>query len=312
MSGIRRNGRQQRVTSASAPYNRNKRNNNNNNNITTNRLYVGNLSYDTTWQELKDYFKNQDIGKVIRADIIEDHNGRSRGCGIIEFDNSASAQEAINLLNNTDLNGRTIFVREDRESNNNRVTNNDNDVQQGKLGVSRFVYVGNLSYEVKWQDLKDHMKSAGEVIHADVLEEGNSGRSKGCGVVEFASIEDANRAIQQLNNTELKGRLIFVREDREREGVTSHVSEAEGCRLYVGNLAWDVRWQDLKDHFKPIGKVIRADVMMEGRGDRSKGWGIVEYSSPEEAQQAIEQLNDTQLHDRPIHVREDREAGGKR
>jgi RNA recognition motif-containing protein len=45
-----------------------------------------------------------------------------------------------------------------------------------------------------------------------------------------------------------------------------------GCRIYVGNLSWDVKWQDLKDFFKPCGTVVRADVMEEP-GGRSKGCG---------------------------------------
>uniref|UniRef100_A0A0G4HA21 RRM domain-containing protein n=1 Tax=Chromera velia CCMP2878 TaxID=1169474 RepID=A0A0G4HA21_9ALVE len=76
------------------------------------------------------------------------------------------------------------------------------------------VYVGNLSWGVKWQDLKDHMGKAGKVQHADVFEDA-SGKSKGCGIVEYASPEGAQAAIESLNDSELFGRMIFVREDRE-------------------------------------------------------------------------------------------------
>ena len=76
------------------------------------------------------------------------------------------------------------------------------------------VYVGNLAYETSWQGLKDHFRQAGEVLHADVLHE-PSGRSKGCGLVSFASAAEAAHAIATLSETELDGRAIFVREDRE-------------------------------------------------------------------------------------------------
>ena len=52
------------------------------------------------------------------------------------------------------------------------------------------------------------------MLHADVLH-GPDGRSKGCGLVEYSAPEEAQRAIQELNDTELMGRMIFVREDRE-------------------------------------------------------------------------------------------------
>ena len=79
---------------------------------------------------------------------------------------------------------------------------------------SKRVYVGNLSWEVEWQDLKDHMRDAGEVVHADVLKY-QDGRSSGGGIVEYATVAAAKKAIRELTDTELDGRPIFVREDRE-------------------------------------------------------------------------------------------------
>merc|ERR1712137_843935 len=79
------------------------------------------------------------------------------------------------------------------------------------------VYVGNIAWETTWQDLKDHMKSVGHVEYASIFQNGNL--SKGCGVVEFSSPDGAKRAIEELNDTKIKGsdRLIFVREDREHD-----------------------------------------------------------------------------------------------
>ena len=57
------------------------------------------------------------------------------------------------------------------------------------------LYVGNLSWDVSWQDLKDHFKAAGNVVHADVMTEAATGRSKGCGLVTFGNEEDAANAI---------------------------------------------------------------------------------------------------------------------
>jgi RNA recognition motif-containing protein len=135
--------------------------------------------------------------------------------------------------------------------------------------AGRRVYVGNLSWSVQSQDLTTHMAAAGTVLHARVL--GSSGRSKGCGVVEFATEDDAQRAIEMLHDTELDGRKIFVREDREAKPVVAAVPaarhESRGPstdavttkRVYVGNLSWTVKWQSLKDHMKVAGTVIHAD-----------------------------------------------------
>ena len=82
------------------------------------------------------------------------------------------------------------------------------------IRVARRVFVGNLSWSTSWQDLKDHFRQAGNVIHASIMEE-RPGRSKGCGIVEFESPEEAVAAIESLNDSELDGRPIQVREDRE-------------------------------------------------------------------------------------------------
>lgn len=46
-------------------------------------------------------------------------------------------------------------------------------------------------------------------------------------------------------------------------------TQATGNRIYVGNLAWTVEWQELKDHMRTVGKVVHADVLQDGDG-RSK------------------------------------------
>eukprot|EP00747_Dinoflagellata_sp_TGD_P167303 gnl/TRDRNA2_/TRDRNA2_191452_c0_seq1.p1 gnl/TRDRNA2_/TRDRNA2_191452_c0~~gnl/TRDRNA2_/TRDRNA2_191452_c0_seq1.p1 ORF type:complete len:334 (+),score=66.27 gnl/TRDRNA2_/TRDRNA2_191452_c0_seq1:58-1059(+) len=166
------------------------------------------------------------------------------------------------------------------------------------------VYIGNLSWETTWQDLKDHMRSIGEVARVDVFTDAD-GRSKGCGIVAYRSADDAQRAIEELQDTDFMGRRLFLREDRETGPSTS-----QSCRVYVGNLAWGATWKELKDHFKKIGEVVRADVMCEGNveGGRSKGYGIVEFRTPEEVAKAIETMEDTEILGRKIFVREDRES----
>jgi RNA recognition motif-containing protein len=76
------------------------------------------------------------------------------------------------------------------------------------------VYVSNLAWRTTWRGLKDHMRSAGEVTYADVYLDKETRRSRGCGVVEYEDEASAQRAIRELNETTLDGRLIYVREDR--------------------------------------------------------------------------------------------------
>ena len=83
-------------------------------------------------------------------------------------------------------------------------------------------------------------------------------------------------------------------------------------KLYVGNLSYSVRDDDLQQHFSAFGTVQSAKVMMERDTGRSKGFGFVEMGSDAEAQAAITGLNGKQTDGRSLTVNEakPREAGG--
>ncbi len=77
------------------------------------KLYVGNLSYETTEDELQKLFV--EVGPVVSAALITDRSsGRSKGFGFVEMETEQAAQEAIERLNNYELNQRTITVSEAR------------------------------------------------------------------------------------------------------------------------------------------------------------------------------------------------------
>ena len=77
------------------------------------KLYVGNLSYDTSEDELRKLFV--DVGPVVSATIITDRSsGRSKGFGFVEMETEQHAREAIDRLDNYSLNDRTIKVSEAR------------------------------------------------------------------------------------------------------------------------------------------------------------------------------------------------------
>ena len=125
-----------------------------------------------------------------------------------------------------------------------------------KSNPCRTIFCGNLSYETTWQTLKDHMRQAGEVTRADVLMDRVTGRSKGCGIVEYEDAADARKALRELHESQLDGRQIFLREDREEASdgrdappsldrplsATRLGRESRGVvsttRVYVGNLGW--------------------------------------------------------------------------
>merc|ERR1712238_292982 len=139
---------------------------------------------------------------------------------------------AVRELQNSELNGRPIFVREDRESggnnrgrgnrgnnnfggNNNRGGRRDNNNRGGEGASSGSqLFVGNLSYDTTWRELKDHFRQCGDVERTEVMETPD-GRRKGFGTVRFTSDKDAQTAIDKLNSVELQGRALEVRIDHK-------------------------------------------------------------------------------------------------
>ena len=70
-------------------------------------------------------------------------------------------------------------------------------------------------------------------------------------------------------------------------------------KVYCGNLAWSVTDDELKNHMSSAGKIIFSKVIREPSG-YSRGWGIVEYETPEEAEKAVLKINLTEFRERNI------------
>ena len=80
------------------------------------------------------------------------------------------------------------------------------------------IYVGNLSYEVTEEELKEAFESFGQIESVRIIKENYSGRSKGFGFVEMPNNANAQSAIDALNDKELKGRTLKVNAARPRTG----------------------------------------------------------------------------------------------
>jgi len=79
------------------------------------------------------------------------------------------------------------------------------------------LFVGGLSWGITWQELKDIFSEAGEVVFARVITDRETGKSRGFGFVEFASVEDAKKAKEEFDGAEIDGRTVKVDFAEERE-----------------------------------------------------------------------------------------------
>ena len=84
--------------------------------------------------------------------------------------------------------------------------------------MSMKLYVGNLAFQTSAEDLQEMFAAVGTVESANVIEDRDTGRSRGFGFVEMATKEEGEAAIAQLNGKEVGGRSLTVNEAKPREG----------------------------------------------------------------------------------------------
>jgi RNA recognition motif-containing protein len=95
--------------------------------------------------------------------------------------------------------------------------------------MSTKLYVGNLAFQTTSQELQELFAQVGTVESASVVEDRDTGRSRGFGFVEMSTKEEAASAIQQLNGKEVAGRALTINEAKPRE------NRGGGGRGFGGN-----------------------------------------------------------------------------
>ena len=83
--------------------------------------------------------------------------------------------------------------------------------------MSTKLYVGNLSFNTTNQDLNELFGTVGTVESSNIIEDRETGRSRGFGFVEMATKEEGQKAIEQFNGMEVNGRNLNVNEARPRQ-----------------------------------------------------------------------------------------------
>ncbi|XP_032115955.1 polyadenylate-binding protein 3 [Sapajus apella] len=244
------------------------------------------------------------FGNILSCKVVCDENG-SKGYGFVHFETQEAAERAIEKMNGMLLNDRKVFVgrfksRKEREA---------------ELGAraKEFtnVYVKNFGEDMDDERLKDLFGKFGPALSVKVMKD-ESGKSKGFGFVSFERREDAQKAVDEMNGKELSGKQIYVgRAQKKVERQTElkrkfeqmkqdRISRYQGVNLYVKNLDDDIDDERLRKEFSPFGTITSAKVMMGG--GRSKGFGFVCFSSPEEATKAVTEMNGRIVATKPLYV----------
>ncbi len=182
-------------------------------------VFVANLPFSINWQALKDIFR--ECGTIIHADVRLDNYGRSRGFGIVSFENKEDVDNAIKRFNGYEVEGRALDVHEGKNNaalnEGSRFTERPSSVvnsqfTEGVVGNGErngTIFVENLPFATSNQDLLDLFDTVAQVDTAEIKFD-STGRPSGSAVVKFGNEESAEAAIEKLNGYTYGGRELNI------------------------------------------------------------------------------------------------------
>ncbi|XP_018576086.1 polyadenylate-binding protein 4-like [Anoplophora glabripennis] len=278
-------------------------------------VFIKNLDRSIDNKAMYDTFSA--FGNILSCKVAQDENGTSKGYGFVHFETEEAANKSIEKVNGMLLNGKKVYVgrfipRKEREKELG---------EKAKLFTN--VYVKNFGEDLSEEQLRVMFEKYGKITSYKIMSK-DDGKSKGFGFVAFESPEAAETAVEALNGKEIvEGKPLYVgraQKKAERQQELKRRFEAlkmerlnryQGVNLYVKNLDDTIDDERLRKEFSPFGTITSAKVMMEE--GRSKGFGFVCFSSPEEATKAVTEMNGRIVGSKPLYValaqrKEDRKA----
>lgn len=277
-------------------------------------VFIKNLDKSIDNKAVYDTFSA--FGNILSCKVATDVSGQSKGHGFVHFETEESAESAINKVNGMLLNGKKVFVGR-------FIPKFERDKDIGEK-ARRFnnVFVKNFGEDLDDESMYNMFAKFGKITSHKVAKDGD-GKSRGYGFVAFESTDDAEAAVNEMNEKEVGGRNLFVgraQKKNERQAQLKKYFEQmkaermhkyQGINLYVKNLDDSIDDEALRKEFAQHGTITSAKVMVED--GRSKGFGFVCFSSPEEATKAVTEMNGKLLISKPLYValaqrREDRKV----
>ncbi|KAG1466044.1 hypothetical protein G6F46_000274 [Rhizopus delemar] len=245
-------------------------------------------------------------GNVISCRVFNKLTGGSvKGYGFVNYDTYAAAERAISFVNGKMLFGKEVHASHQVLKNEKESLLSHNDQQHCRFTN---VYVKNLSSDVTEDDLGELFSTIGPVSSV-LVQRDDQHKPKGFGFVNFELPEDAERAVNELHDKDFFGKKLFVtraqkRSERDDELKRHHQASSRypGVNLYIKNLAEDVTDEILINNFLPYGTITSAKIMKDESTGAPKGFGFVCFSSSDEANRAVAEMNGRFISSKPIYV----------
>ena len=307
-------------------------------------IFIKNLDKSIDNKQLYDTFSA--FGNILSCKVCcskpetDFDQPESKGYGFVHFETEEAATKAIEKVNGKLLKEKKVYVGRFK-SRNERIREYGDRAKQFTN-----VFIKNMPSEWDETKIKEMASEFGSTLSISVQQcnamTSEDGLVKKFGFVSFESHEDAEKCVTELNGKEFGDKKLYcsrAQKKAERQAELKNkfeklkqerIQRYQGVNLYVKNLDDSITDDILREHFSQFGTITSAKVQMmtdselEGAkrkdgGDgkevvsRSKGFGFVCFSSPEEATKAVTEMNGRILVAKPLYValaqrKEDRKA----
>ncbi|XP_016520837.1 nucleolin isoform X2 [Poecilia formosa] len=256
-------------------------------------LFVGNLNCNKDFEEIKDglrkFFSKNNI------EITDVRLGMSKKFGYVDFENEDDLNRAL------ELNGKKFMGQEVKLD---KARSKESSQEGKKERDARTLFVKNLPYSATTDDLKEVFESAVDVR----LPQGQTGSNRGIAYVEFKTEAEAEKMLEEAQGAELQGRSIIVDYvgDKSQKGARASAGGAASKTLVVNNLSFSATEEVLQSTFEKA-----VSVRIPQRDGRPKGFAFVEFENAEDAKEALENLNHTEIEGRSVRLEFSQSSGGR-
>ncbi|CAJ0935385.1 unnamed protein product, partial [Mesorhabditis belari] len=269
-------------------------------------IFIKNLDKSIDNKAVYDTFSL--FGNILSCKVALDDEGQSKGYGFVHFETEDAATRAIEKVNGMLLAGKQVYVGKFQP----RAARAKEIGESGKRFTN--VFVKNFGEDLDQDTLDKLFAKYGEISSSAVMTD-IEGKSKGFGFVAFKEAEDAEKAVDALNEFALEGsdkKLFVCRAQKKGErsaelkrrfemAKAERMQRYQGVNLYVKNLDDSVDDETLRKSFEEFGKITSAKVMTDENG-RSKGFGFVCFEKPDEATKAVTEMNAKIICSKPLYV----------
>lgn len=267
-------------------------------------VFIKNLDKNIDNKAIYDTFSA--FGNILSCKVAQDEKGLSKGYGFVHFETEEAANTSIEKVNGMLLSGKKVFVgrfipRKEREK-----------ALGEKNKLYTNVYVKNFGDELTDEALQEMFEKFGKITSHKVMSK-DDGKSRGFGFVAFECADAAEKAVKALNSKELTdGKILYVGRAQKKverqlelkrkfeEIKSERLNRYHGVNLYVKNLDDTIDDERLRLEFDAFGTITSAKVMLED--GRSKGFGFVCFSDPQEATKAVTEMNGRICGSKPLYV----------